>query len=94
MPNVPKVDLMDVPWKLETPSEGGRIIACDQRSTIVYAPNCSPYNEDEKKLARLFLRSRKMLTLLKRAADVMAADNPYGPTVVLIDELVKEIEGS
>jgi hypothetical protein len=94
MTNVPQSDMWTVPWKLETPSEGGRILAKNARSTIVYEPNRSPYNENERKVARLFLNSREMLALLKSAADVIAADNPYSPTVVLIDELVKKIEGS
>lgn len=65
MPEV-KNDMWEVPWELETPSQGGRILAKDARSTIIYQPNCSPYNPDEIKLARLFLHSREMLEMLKR----------------------------
>lgn len=85
--------MWDVPWELEPPSRGGRILAKDARSTVIYEPNCSPYSENEQKVARLFLKSREMLALLKRAADIIEDNNPNSPTVSEIDDLVHEIEG-
>jgi hypothetical protein len=92
MPEV-KNDMWEVPWELETPSQGGRILAKDARSTIIYEPNCSPYNSDEIKLARLFLHSREMLEMLKRASIIIEDHRPQGNTWKEINALIAKVEG-
>ena len=92
MPEV-KNDMWTAPWELETPSQGGRILAKDARSTIIYQPNCSPYNPDEIKLARLFLHSREMLEMLKRASVIIEDHRPQGNTWKEIDALIAKVEG-
>ena len=61
------------PWMLESPEDGGRIIACDDRHTIVYEPNCSPFNEEERANAKLFFSAPVMAAELARLREVNAA---------------------
>lgn len=92
MPEV-KNDMWEVPWELETPRQGGRILAKDARSTIIYQPNCSPYNPDAIKLARFFLHSREMLEMLKRASVIIEDHRPQCNTRKEIDALIAKVEG-
>lgn len=84
--------MWDVPWELESPSQGGRILAKDARSTIVYEPICSPYSESEQRLARLFLKSREMFAMLDRVAPILSG-NGYRSVAAEINDIILEVEG-
>ena len=61
MPNI----LLEA-WWLELPQEGGRIIADDERNTIVYEPNASPWNRDENRVAKALLAAKTLYTRYRK----------------------------
>jgi len=56
-------------WYYEGAENGGRIIANDDRKTIIHIPPCNPYNEQAISDARLMAKSKKMYEALKELTD-------------------------
>lgn len=57
------------PWHYEGAEDGGRVLAMDDRQTIVHHPPCNPYNEQVRADARLIAASPRMYSYVESRAD-------------------------
>jgi len=52
-------------WQYEGVNNGGRVIADDDRKTIIHEPPCSPFNEQEISDAKLIAAAPDLLEALE-----------------------------
>lgn len=52
-------------WFYEGAEKGGRVIANDERQTIIHVPPCSPFNEQAIADAKLIAAARELLSALR-----------------------------
>lgn len=52
------------PWFYEGAECGGRVLACDDRETIIHQPPCNPWNEQVRADARLIAAAPDLLAAL------------------------------
>lgn len=57
------------PWHYEGAEDGGRVLAMDDRQTIVHQPPCNPYNEQVRADARLIAAAPELLEALNLVLD-------------------------
>lgn len=74
------------PWRLEPAEDGGRVLACDDRATIVHEPPASPFNPQVRADAALIASAptlhaenaalrdsnAEMLAALRECAELLA----------------------
>lgn len=65
-------------WEYEGPEKGGRVLAMDERRTVIHEPPCSPYHPDAIADGYLIAAAPEMLMALARLQGIVEAQFPPG----------------